>query len=40
MVTDKVTNYSLTIPLYRGTSHEIQGAVGNYVFFKHGPQSI
>ena len=31
---DKVTNYLLIIPLYRGTSHEI-----DHIFCKQGPST-
>ena len=39
VVTDEVTNYLVTIPLYRGSSHEIAEAVINYVFCKQGSPS-
>ena len=37
-VTDEVTTYLVTIPLYRGTSCEVGEALMNYVFCKHSPQ--
>ena len=37
VVASEVTNYLMTIPLYRGTSHEIEDTFINYVFCKHVP---
>ena len=37
VVADEVTNYLVTIPLYRGTSHEVGEAFINHVFCKHSP---
>ena len=38
-VADEVTNYLVMIPLYTGTSHEIEEAVTNYIFSKYIPPS-
>ena len=37
VVTDEVTNYLATIPLYKGTLHYVGEALINHVFFKHSP---
>ena len=39
VVTNKVTIYYMTFPLYRETSHEIGEALINYLFCQHGPSS-
>ena len=38
--TDEITDYLVTIPLYRGTSYEVGEAHINYVFYKCGPLLI
>ena len=38
-VADKVTNYLITMPLYRGISHKVREAHINHVFCKYGPLS-
>ena len=40
VVSDEVKNYLFTIPLYRGTSHEIGEAPIKHVFCKHAPPVI
>ena len=37
VVTDNVTTYLVTIPLYKGTSHEIADELLNYLSHKHHP---
>ena len=36
VVTDKVPNYLVTIPLYRRALHEVREALINHMFYKHG----
>ena len=40
VVADEVTIYLVTIPWYRGTSHEIGKALINHVCYKYGLQVI
>ena len=35
VVANKVVNYLVTIPSYRGTFHNVCEALLNYVFYKH-----
>ena len=39
VVDDEVTNYLVTIPLHRGTSHEVGETLINHIFCKHGSPS-
>ena len=40
VVTNEVTNYLVTIPLHRGTSHDVGEALINYVFENMAPSCL